>query len=453
VYSQLRCRSTHEVVYALETPLQTLALSADRGDTRGSAEPGATHTLGPGFITGACNDDPGSIGTLSQVGAQFGYGLAWTLLFTYPLLLAVQEISARLGRVTGCGIAGNLQRHYPRWFAISLVGLLALANVINLAADLGAMGAVLRLLFDAPALLYVCLIALVCVLFEVFTRYAPYVQTLKWLCVTLLSYVVGAFVVDVPWREVAHALIWPPLSAEPQYVTAVVAALGTTISPYLLFWQAQQEVERGRHAPGALPLISSIEAAPAEFARIRIDTAVGMGLSSLVALFIVITTASTLHAQGVTTIQTAAEAAEALRAVGGRFTFLVFALGILGAGLLALPALSTSAAYAVGELLTWRVGRSHPPGRARAFYAVIVAAAVIGCALNFSPVNPMRALYWSAVLNGVIAIPLMIALMHLSTRTAVVGSLKLPVTVRALGWSATAAMTVSVAAMVVSWLL
>jgi len=457
----------------LETQLDTLALAPDLSAARfegvrelgpgpsphespGKRAPeshGMSRILGPGFITGACNDDPGSIGTLSQVGAQFGYGLAWTLLFTYPLLFAVQEISARLGRVTGCGIAGNLQRHYPRWFAVSLVALLAVANVINLGADLGAMGAVLRLLLDAPPLLYVCLLALVCVLFEVFTRYVRYVQTLKWLCVTLLSYVVGAFAVEVPWHEVAHALIWPALSAAPQYVTAVVAALGTTISPYLLFWQAQQEVERGRHAAGALPLISSVAQAPAEFARIRIDTAVGMGLSSLVALFIVITTASTLHAQGVTTIETAAQAAEALRAVGGRFTFLLFALGIVGAGLLALPALSTSAAYAVGELLTWRVGRSHPRGSARAFYAVVAAAAAIGCALNFSPINPMRALYWSAVLNGVVAIPLMIALMHLSTRTAVVGPLKLPLTVRALGWSATAAMAVSVAAMVVSWML
>jgi NRAMP (natural resistance-associated macrophage protein)-like metal ion transporter len=424
-----------------------------RRDERPRAPSGMAHTLGPGFITGASNDDPSSIGTYSQVGAQFGYGLAWTLLFTYPLLVAVQEISARLGRVTGCGIAGNLERHYPRWFAVSLVGLLAVANVINLAADLGAMGAVLRLVLDAPPLLYVCLLALVCVLFEVFTRYARYVQTLKWLCVTLLSYVVGAFVVDVRWRDVAHALLWPPLSATPQYLTAVVAALGTTISPYLLFWQAQQEVERGRHAPGAQPLLGNLQQAPAEFARIRIDTAIGMGLSSLVALFIVITTASTLHAQGVHTIQTAAEAAEALRAVGGRFTLLLFALGITGAGLLALPALSTSAAYAVGELLTWRVGRSHPAGRARAFYAVVAAAAAIGCALNFSPVNPMRALYFSAILNGVAAIPLIIVLMHLSTRTAVVGPLKLPVGVRALGWAATLAMAVSVAAMVVSWLL
>ena len=426
-------------------PAENVA-SAPRGARR------LSQILGPGFITGACNDDPGSVGTYAQVGAQFGYGLAWTLLFTYPLLVAVQEISARLGRVTGHGVAGNLQRHYPRWFALGLVGLLSVANIINLAADLGAMGAVLKLLLEAPALLYVCLLGLVCVLFEVFTRYARYVRTLKWLSVSLLSYVLGAFVVDVPWSQVLHSLVWPPLSARPQYVTAVVAALGTTITPYLIFWQAQQEVERSRHAAGAVPLLRDVAAAPAEFARIRIDTVAGMALSSVIALFIVITTASTLHAHGVNTIESAAQAAEALRGVAGRFAFLVFALGMIGAGLLALPALSTSAAYALGELLDWRVGRSHPPARAGAFYAVVAAATAIGCALNFTSINPMRALYWSAVLNGVAAIPLMVALMRLATRTSIMGSLTPPTTVRVLGWLATAAMAVSVLAMIVSWL-
>lgn len=457
---------------ALDRQLDTLALSPDLGAARfegvrelGPAPPpreppggpvpghrGMSRILGPGFITGACSDDPGSIGAYSQVGAQFGFGLAWTLLFTYPLLVAVQEISARIGRVTGCGIAGNLRRHYPGWFAGSLVGLLCVANIVNLAADLGAMGAVLRLLLDAPAFLYVCLLALACVLFEVFSGYERHVRTLKWLCLSLLSYVIAAFVVEVPWKEVAHALVWPPLSAAPQYVTAVVAALGTTITPYLFFWQAQQEVESVRQADRVLPLLRSAQEAPAEFARIRIDTVIGMGLSSLIALFIVITTASTLHAQGVHTIETAAEAAEALRALAGHFTFVVFALGIVGAGLVALPALSNSAAYAVGELLNWRVGRSHPPRRARAFYAGVIGATAIGCVLNFSPINPMRALYWSAVLNGVVAIPLMIAMMHLSTRTKVMGSLKPSRGVRALGWVATAAMGVSVAGMIVSWL-
>jgi len=414
---------------------------------------GVVHRLGPGLITGACNGDPSSVGTYTQIGAQFGYALAWTLLFSYPLVVAIQEISARIGRVTGHGIAGNLQRHYPGWLAAALVGLLAVANLFNLAADLGAMGAVLKLLLKAPALLYVCLLALASVMFEMFTHYARYVRMLKWLCLSLLSYVVCAFVIDVSWGEVAHALVWPRLSARPQYIVAVVAALGTTISPYLFFWQAQLEVEDGRHRPGVARLLRAPREAPQEFARIRLDTLVGMGLSSAVALFIIITAASTLHANGPTTIQTAAEAAEALRAVGGRFTFVLFALGIIGAGFLTLPALSASAAYAVGELLSWRVGRGHRPARARAFYAAIAAAIGIACVLNFTPINPIRALYWSAVLNGVIAVPLMIALMHLSTRETVMGPLRLPAGLSALGWAATLTMAASVAAMALAWLL
>jgi len=408
--------------------------------------------LGPGLITGACNNDPSSVGTYSQVGAQHGYALTWTLLFSYPLVVAIQQVSARMGRVTGCGIAGNLGRHYPRWLAGALVALLAAANVFNLAADLGAMGAVLRLLLDAPPLLYVFLFALGSVLFEIFTDYARYLGMLKWLSLSLLSYVLCALVVDVSWSDVARALIWPELSARPQYLVAVVAALGTTMSPYLFFWQAQQEVQDARQRAGAVPLLRASDHAPQEFARIRLDTLAGMGLSSAVALFIVITSASTLHALGVTTIQTAAEAAEALRAIAGRFTFVVFALGIIGAGLLALPALSASAAYAVGELLSWRVGRGHRAGAARTFYAAIAAATALACALNFTPVTPMRALYWSAVLNGVIALPLMTALMHLSRRKAVMGPLTLPPGLSALGWLATLAMACSVAGMAVSWL-
>jgi NRAMP (natural resistance-associated macrophage protein)-like metal ion transporter len=409
--------------------------------------------LGPGLITGACNDDPSSIGTYSQVGAQFGYALAWTVLFSFPLLVAVQEISARIARVTGLGLAGNLRRHCPGWLAVALIALLSAANVANLAADLAAMGAVLRLLLRAPALLYVCLLGAASVLIEMLTRYARYVRLLRWLSLSLLSYVVAAFVVEVPWRQLGLALLWPPLSASPQYVLAVLAALGTTISPYLLFWQAQQEVEEVQHTDSAAPqLLHSIEQAPREFARIRLDTLIGMGLSGVVALFIVVTTASTLHAHGVQTIQTAAQAAEALRAVGGRFTFSLFALGIIGAGLLTLPALSTSTAYAVGELLSWRVGRRHPRARARAFYTAIFSATALAVALNFTSIDPMRALYWSAVMNGVIAVPLLAALMYLATNSGVMGQLRLPAGLRLLGWAATAAMGCSVAGMVIAWL-
>jgi Mn2+/Fe2+ NRAMP family transporter len=412
----------------------------------------ASLRLGPGLITGACNQDPSSVATYSQVGAQFGFGLAWTLPFSLPLLVAIQEISARIARVTGRGIAGNLRQHTPRWLAALLVTLLSVANLFNLAADLGAMSAVLRLLFAAPALLYVAVLGIAAVLFEMLTHYARYVQLLRWLCLSLLSYVACAFVIDVPWRQVGRALVWPPLSSSPQYVLAVLAALGTTLSPYLLFWQAQQEVEDGRHHGGAAALLDAVEQAPREFRRIRFDTVIGMGLSSVVALFIVISTASTLHAQGVHTIQTAADAAEALRAVGGRFTFMLFALGIIGAGLLTLPALSTSTAYAVGELMSWRVGRQNTPAHARGFYATIALATALAVALNFTAINPMRALYWSAVLNGVIAVPLLAAVMCLATRTSVMGPLRLPPGLRALGWAATAVMSACVAALAFAWL-
>jgi NRAMP (natural resistance-associated macrophage protein)-like metal ion transporter len=407
--------------------------------------------LGPGLITGACNDDPSSVATYLQVGAQYGYGLAWTLLLSYPLLVAIQAISARIGRVTGRGFAGNLRLHYPGWLVGTLVGLLAVANIINLAVDLNAMGAVLKLLLDAPALLYVGLLSLASVLFELFTRYSRYVAVLKLLCLSLLSYVVCAFVVDVSWGEVARALVLPEWSREPQYLLAVVAALGTTISPYLFFWQAQQEVEAGRNGGGGTPLQAEAEEAGTEFARIRFDTLVGMGLSSLVALFIVITSASTLHARGITTIQTAAEAAEALRAVGGRFTMALFALGILGGGLLTLPALSNSAGYAVGELLSRPVGPARGPRGAPAFY--IVAATAVACCLSFTSVNPMRALYLSAVLNGVIAVPLMIAMMHMCTREAFMGSLRLSGGLAVLGWLATALMAANVIGLTVAVLL
>ncbi|HTT41745.1 MAG TPA: Nramp family divalent metal transporter [Steroidobacteraceae bacterium] len=429
-------------------------MPAGHEDPRHDQPPhGIARRLGPGLIAGAGNEDPGSVGTYAQVGAQFGFALAWTLLFTYPLLVAVQEISARIGRMTGNGIAANLQRFYPGWFTAVLVTLLVLANVVNLAADLGVMGEVLRLLLNAPALFWVCLLALAGVLFELLTSYARYVRTLRWSCVALVAYVVAAFVVDVPWGQLLHALVRPQLSETPQYLTAVVAALGTTISPYVFFWQAQQEAERARNAGSVAALTPAVPQARAEFTRIRFDTAAGMALSSLVALFIIITTASTLHVRGIESIQSAAQAAEALRAVAGRLTFLVFALGVLGAGLLALPALAGTAAYAISELLAGRSAGGIAPGSARIFRTALVAAAVLGCVLNLAPVNPMRALYWSAVLNALVAIPLMIAIMLLPRRSAEVAArLALPLGLRVLGWIAIVAMTLSVAGMFAAWL-
>jgi NRAMP (natural resistance-associated macrophage protein)-like metal ion transporter len=407
--------------------------------------------MGPGLITGASDDDPSGIATYSQVGAQFGYGLAWTLLFSYPLMAAIQEISARIGRVTGCGIAGNLRRHYPRWLSTSVVSLLLIANIINLGADLGAMGAALKLLISGPALLYVCGFGLLSVALEVFTRYARYVSILKWLSLSLFSYVICAFVVKVPWTQVGWAVIWPPLSAKPDYIVAIVAVMGTTISPYLFFWQAEQEVEDELERPGAHPLTHAPWEAPAEFTRIRIDTYLGMALSNTIAFFIVVTTAATLHAHGLNNIQTSAQAAEALRAVAGPFTFVIFAAGIIGTGLLTLPVLAGSGAYAVGELFAWRVGLARLPLQAKAFYGVIAAATAVGVGLNFTSIDPVKALFWSAVLNGVVAVPVMVVMMHLSMRTGIMSRFTLPLTLRVLGWVATGVMAATVVAMGVSW--
>ncbi len=409
--------------------------------------PKLLNMLGPGLITGASDDDPSGIATYSQVGAQFGFGLAWTLVLSYPLMVAIQEISARIGRVTGFGIAGNLRRHYSPWLAGSVVVLLLLANVINLGADLGAMAAGLQLLIHGPALLYVALFAVLSGLLQIFVSYQRYVSILKYLCLALFSYVMCAFAVHVPWGEVGLAIVWPPLSSSADYLMAVVAVLGTTISPYLFFWQAEEEVEDQKVRPGAKPLVRAPEQAKGEFSRIRLDTWVGMAFSNLVALFIVITTAATLHAKGTTDIQTSAQAAEALRAVAGPFTFAVFAAGIIGTGLLAVPVLAGSAAYAVGEALHWHVGLARLPRRAKAFYATIAGGMVLGAALNFSAIDPIKALYWSAVLNGVVAVPVMAVMMHLTMRPAIMERFTLPIGLKVMGWIATGAMAATVVAM------
>ena len=395
--------------------------------------------LGPGLIAGASDDDPSGIATYSQAGAQFGFGLMWSLLFSLPLMVAIQEISARIGFVTRHGVAGNLRRHAPPWLSYALVGLLALANIINLGADLGAIGAAVQLLCGGSVLLYVLVAGIGSALMEVFMRYARYAAVLKWLCLSLLSYVACVCVVHVPWTELWRATWLPNIIPSAAYAMAVVAVLGTTISPYLFFWQAQQEAEeRGLHAAATRR---------AEFKRIRIDTVVGMVLSNLIAMCILITAAVNLHTHGIVQIDSAAQAAEALRSVAGRFAFAVFAIGIVGTGLLTVPVLAGSAAYALGELRAWRVGLAKLPRQAPLFYVTVAAATLLGAALNFTPVNPIRALYWSAVLNGIVAVPVMIAMMRLSTLPKVMGKSTLPRGLRWLGWLATAVMAATVLAL------
>ena len=396
--------------------------------------------LGPGLITGASDDDPSGIATYSQVGAQFGFDLGWTMLFSWPLMCAIQEISARIGRVTGRGLAGNLRRRYPAPILYVVVFALLVANVINIGADLGAMGAALKLVIGGPQFLYVGLFAIISLLLEMFVRYTRYVSMLKWLTLVLFAYVGVAFVVHMPWAMVGQHLIAPKLSLKAGYLTGVVAVLGTTISPYLFFWQAEEEVEDVREREGARPLARAPEQAVAELGRIRWDTYVGMGLSNVVALFIILTTAATLHAHGVTDIQTSSQAAQALRPIAGPAVFLVFALGIIGTGLLALPVLGSSAAYAVGECFGWHVGLARKPHRAPRFYGVLAAATFIGVGLNFTPLDPVKALFWSAVINGVVAVPVMVMIMLLVGRDDVMGSLGPSKALQAIGWLATGVM-------------
>jgi NRAMP (natural resistance-associated macrophage protein)-like metal ion transporter len=403
--------------------------------------------LGPGLITGASDDDPSGIATYSQVGAQFGFDMGWVMLVSWPLMCAIQEISARIGRVTGKGIAGNLKAHYPRSILMALIGLLLLANTINLGADLGAMGAAPKLVVGGPELVYVGLFGVMSILLEVFVRYSRYVSVLKWLTLALFAYVGVAFVVHVDWASVGLHLVAPKIAWTADYLTSLVAILGTTISPYLFFWQAEEEVEEVRERDGEKPLVRAPRQAKSEFGRIRVDTYLGMGLSNVVALFIIITTAATLHAHGITDIQTSSQAAEALKPIAGPGTFVVFALGIVGTGLLAVPVLAGSAAYATGEAFGWHVGLSRQPKRAPAFYATIAIATVIGAFLNFTPIDPIKALFWSAVINGVVAVPVMVMMMLLATRPKIMGRFTLTRGLVIVGWAATGVMAVAAVGM------
>jgi NRAMP (natural resistance-associated macrophage protein)-like metal ion transporter len=412
-------------------------------DVKAPKKPSLLSVMGPGLITGASDDDPSGIATYSQAGAQFGYQMGWTLLFTWPLMCAIQEISARVGRVTGRGIAGNLKHHYPLPILYVLVTLLLAANVINLGADLGAMAAGLKLVIGGPAMLYVILFGGVTALLQIFARYSRYVSVLKWLTLSLFAYIGVALVVHVPWLAVLKGMVWPKIQFKADYLTVVVALLGTTISPYLFFWQAEEEVEDTKERAGAKPLQRAPEQAKVEFRRIRLDTYVGMGLSNLVALFIITTAAATLNAHGQTNIQSSAQAAEALRPIAGPFVFVVFALGIVGTGLLAAPVLAGSAAFAIGESFGWHVGLARKAHKAKAFYSAIAASVAAGVIMNLTPIDPIKALFWSAVVNGVVAVPVMAMLMHLSSHKKAMGDFTLPPVLKAMGWAATAAMTLA----------
>jgi len=403
---------------------------------------GLLKSLGPGLVTGAADDDPSGIGTYSQVGAQFGYGLAWTMLFSFPLMAVTQAISARIGCVTGSGIAANLRRHYPPWLLYGVVLLLLFANAINLGADLGAMGAALGLLLGGPQHPYTVLFGLLCVLLEVFVSYARYAAALKWTTLSLFTYVVVVFAADVSWGSALHGILVPSLVFDAPHAMAMVAILGTTISPYLFFWQAGQEVEEQRRRHVKALCVTPRDAGP-ELARIRTDTIVGMGFSNLIGVCIIIATAATLNASGVTDIQTSAQAAEALRPVAGEFTFALFAAGIIATGMLAVPVLAGSAAYALSEVFGWNEGLDRRPQEAKPFYLTITIGTLAGILLNFTGLDPIKALYWSAVVNGVLAAPLMAVMMVIAMNSRIMGSLTLPRTMLVGGWLATLLMALA----------
>ena len=395
--------------------------------------------LGPGLITGAADDDPSGIGTHSQIGAQFGYGLSWTFLFSFPLMVAIQEVAAQIGRVTGAGIARNLRRHYPRPLLVLMVGLLLVANIVNLGADLAAMGAAVGLLIGGPLWLYTLLFGAFCVIVEIWLSYERYASVLKWATLSLFAYVAVVIVAHVPWGEALTSLVVPRIEYTGAYATAVVAILGTTISPYLFFWQASHEIEeQKRHK--AKPLCITPKDAGPELKRIRVDTLTGMAFSSIVSLAIVFATAATLHANGVLDIGTSAQAAEALRPIAGNFAFALFSLGIIGTGLLAVPVLAGSAAYAVTEMFGIASSLDAKPTKARLFYGTIAVTTMLGVSLQYVGIDPARALYWAAVVNGVLAAPLMVMMMLIVRNPRAMGRLTLGPRATITGWFATLVM-------------
>jgi NRAMP (natural resistance-associated macrophage protein)-like metal ion transporter len=406
--------------------------------------------LGPGLITGAADDDPSGIATYSQAGAQFGYQLGWTIVLTYPLMVGIQMVSARIGRVTGHGLAANIRARFPRPVLYAIVAMLVVANTINVAADIAAMGEALQLVVGGPEHGHALVFGLLCLGLQVFMPYQRYVGYLKWLTLALLAYVAVVFTIAVPWGEVLRGMLWPKVALTAGTLTVIVAVFGTTISPYLFFWQAAQEVEELNADPDATALAHAPEGAREHLRRIKIDTYVGMGFSNLIALFIVVSTAATLHSAGVTNIETSAQAAEALRPLAGHFAFLLFSLGIIGTGMLAVPVLAGSAAYATAEAFEWKRGLDLKLVEAREFYAIIALATLGGVAIDFTPIDPIKALFWSAVINGVIAVPIMVVMMLMADDPAVMGPFTVKRRLKALGWLATWTMAAAVVAMFVT---
>ncbi|HEY6254707.1 MAG TPA: divalent metal cation transporter [Xanthobacteraceae bacterium] len=404
--------------------------------------------LGPGLVTGAADDDPSGIATYSQAGAQFGYGLLWTVFLTTPFMIAIQLVSAQIGRVTGHGIAANLKQFAPRSVLIAIVSLLVVANTINIAADIAAMGDALALVIGGLKHEHALIFAAGSVLLQMFVPYRRYAPILKFMTLVLFLYVATAFTVHIDWSEALLETVWPKATFDADYFLTVVAVLGTTISPYLFFWQAAQEVEEMHQGREDRPLRELTRGGQSAIERIAFDTSVGMVFSNVIAFFIILTTAAVLHAGGVTDIRTAADAANALRPLAGELTFAMFALGIIGTGLLAIPVLAGSAAYAVADAFGWPATLEAKAPDAAGFYSIIAAATIIGFALGFTSLDPIKMLIWSAVLNGVVAVPIMAAMMFIVTNQEIMQRFRARPWLVVLGWLGTALMGVAVLAMI-----
>jgi NRAMP (natural resistance-associated macrophage protein)-like metal ion transporter len=403
--------------------------------------------LGPGLVTGAADDDPSGIATYSQAGAQFGYGLLWTVFLTTPFMIAIQLVSARIGRVTGKGLAANVMELAPRWQVLALVFLLVAANTANIAADIAAMGEALSLVIGGLDHEHALIFASTSTLLQVFVPYRRYAPVLKFLTLTLFAYVATALTVNIPWSTALLAAIWPKPTFGADYFLMVVAVLGTTISPYLFFWQASQEVEEMNQGRVNRPLRKLAKGGHPELDRIKIDTIVGMIFSNAIAFFIILTTATVLNGNGITNITSATQAAEALRPLAGDFTFLLFALGIIGTGMLAIPVLAGSAAYGVSEAFGWHATLEAKAPEAAGFYTIIAAATVIGFGLGFTGINAIHMLVWSAVLNGIVAVPIMAMMMVIVANSRLMGRFKATPRLIALGWIGTGLMALAVAAL------
>ena len=390
--------------------------------------------VGPGLVTGAADDDPSGIATYSQAGAQFGLNMLWTMLISWPLMAAVQSICARIGRVTGKGLAVNIKQSFPLWVLYSAVALLLVANTFNIAADVATMGDVLALMIGGNRHLWTVVLVAASLLAQVLIPYHSYVKFLKWLTLSLLSYAAVLFTVHVPWHEVALRTVAPKLKFDAATATVVVGVFGTTISPYLFFWQSSEEVEDLRARRDTRSLIDDAAQAPRELRRIRWDTWSGMLYSNLTAFFIILATAVTLHVAGVTDIQSATQAAQALRPLAGDFAFYLFALGILGVGAVGVPVLAGSAAYAMAEAMGWPGSLESKARDARGFYGVIAASMLGGLGLGFTSINPIKALFYSAVINGVVAVPLIVIILLLATRRSVMGDYTASRSSLLLGW-------------------